>query len=210
VQIADVLTWTDVADAFRGSYSTEEPLPDDLEAQIATIASASADPAVRAVRALRLVQGGLRYQAVNVGDGGYVPRPVDRIWASRSGDCKDASRLLTALLRRLGVESDPVLVNTAIGVVLDQSLPHMSAFDHCIVGLRIEGVRYWVDPTQFPQGGRLGILHQARFGWALPLVANAKLEDMGQAPFAQSFNLLERFELPSQPSLPGRLTLSTA
>ncbi|HEX5377432.1 MAG TPA: DUF3857 domain-containing protein [Phenylobacterium sp.] len=209
VRVTDVMSWADVADTFRGGYVTTAPLSNDLEAEVATISAASADPAVRAVMALRLVQSGLRYQAVNIGDGGFVPRPIDRIWASRSGDCKDASRLLAALMRRLGLEADTVLVNTWRGWVLNEEAPSLTAFDHCIVGLKLEGKRYWLDPTRFSQGGRLEVLHQSRFGWALPLVADAELEAMGDEPLIHVYEACERFDLPEQPDLPGGLTVRT-
>lgn len=208
VRIADAMTWSEVADTFRAYYEPQ-PLPADLEAEARAIEEAGGALGEQAVKALRLVQGGLRYQAVTFGDGGFVPRNLPAIWESRTGDCKDASRLLVALLQRLGMEAVAVLVNTQRGPALAEEAPSLSAFDHCIVGLKLDGERYWLDPTNFPQGGRLETLMQARFGTALPLVADAALEPMGAHPLSESLATLEVFELPPGPSLPGRVRIET-
>lgn len=208
VRMSDVVTWAEVADSFRRFYD-DEALPQDLEDQVALIAAEDGEPARRAVRALRLVQGGLRYQSVAIGDGGFVPRPLARIWASRSGDCKDASRLLTAIMRRLGLEADPALVNTVRGWALDQEPPSLNAFDHCIVRLKGEGRSYWLDPTRFPQGGTLDVLHQSRFGWALPLTEQAGLEAMGEDELVTIAEMKETFVIGPLPGGAGTLEVET-
>lgn len=208
VRVVDRMTWADVADTFLGFYDPQ-PLPGSLEAQASAIETEHSTAASRAVSALRLVQGDLRYQSVTLGDGGFAPRDLAAIWESRTGDCKDASRLLVALLQRLGMDAAPVLVNTRRGRALQDEAPSVSAFDHCIVRLSLDGRRYWLDPTCFPQGGRLEVLSQPRFGMALPMVEDATLEDMGVEPLAESIAMREVVELASSPNLPGRLLVET-
>lgn len=208
VRAADRMTWAQVANTFREFYGPE-PLPAELAAEADAIEATHQTAAERAASALRLVQGGLRYQAVTLGDGGFVPRGLAAIWETRTGDCKDASRLLVALLDRLGLEAVAVLVNTNRGEALSAEAPSLSAFDHCIVRLTLEGVRYWLDPTRYPQGGRLDLLFQPRFGMALPMTADATLEDMGIEPLADSLAMREVVELPPAPNLPGQLTVET-
>lgn len=135
----------------------------------------------RAVQGLRLVQESLRYHSVGVGDGGYRPRAVETIWETRYGDCKDASRLLVAVLRRMGIEAAPALVNTRVGPDLEHEPPNATAFDHCIVRLTVDGGNWWVDPTLTPQGGDLQHLSRPRHVWALALVDNGRLELMREA-----------------------------
>ncbi|EJL21426.1 transglutaminase-like enzyme, predicted cysteine protease, partial [Caulobacter sp. AP07] len=209
LRVADPMTWTDVADVFRAPYASPPALPDDLEAELATIAARAPTPAERVIEGLRLVQTGLRYHSVSLGDGGFVPRPVDRIWATRSGDCKDASRLLTAVLRRLGVEADPALVHTYSGHGLDQDAPTLVAFDHCITRVLCEGAVYWLDPTRYPQGGALPALTQVRYGWALPLVAEATLEAMGEDAPTPVSGSRETFALGPSAGGPSTLDVET-
>lgn len=209
VQFGDVITWPQVADMFRSLYATPDRLPGDLEARVAEIAAASRDPAVRTTRALRLVQESLRYQSVSVGAGGFTPNPVSAIWASRSGDCKDSSLLLTAILRRLEIDAAPALVHTWAGQGRAEELPSPVSSDHCIVRVRTGGKTYWLDPTRFPQGGRLDVVHQARFGWALPLVEGADIEFMGDDPVEVVVDCQERFVFGPRPDSPASLTVRT-
>ncbi len=180
LMVTDAMSWARVSDIFRPGYANHGPAPPELEAMAAEIAASTPDPKGRAAAALKLVQRELRYLTIGIGDGGYVPRSIEEIWRTRFGDCKDASRLLTALLNRLGLTACPALVSTAIGWTLNQGPPHVGAFDHCIVRLTLDGRSWWLDATRGLQGGTLDRLAQARFGWALPLVENATLEAMGE------------------------------
>jgi len=209
LRVADRATWSQIADLYASGYETSQPLPEDLEARAAEIEAEASDPAVRVVTALRLIQHGLRYHSISLGDGGFVPRSLDRIWTVRAGDCKDSSRLLVALLRRLGVEADPALVHTWQGQSLEADPPAANAFNHCIVRVRVAGQTYWLDPTRYPQGGALEKVSQARYGWALPLVDGAVLEAMGRDTPTPIYEAKERFELDPAPEGRGRLTVNT-
>jgi transglutaminase-like putative cysteine protease len=178
--VTDAMSWAEVAELFRGAYEPGAPLSAELEAVAAKIQASEPDAKARTAAALRLVQRELRYLTVSIGEGGYVPRSVEEIWRTRFGDCKDASRLLAALLGRLGVQACPALVNTVQGWDIKDGPAHPRAFDHCIVRARIGGQTYWLDGTRAVQGGRLDRLAQARFGWALPLIAGSDLEWMGE------------------------------
>ncbi len=207
VMAADRITWPQVAATFRDLYAPQ-PLPADLESAVRAIEAETKDPAARVVKALRLVQGGLRYQAVTIGEGGFTPRPVAQIWSSRTGDCKDSSRLFIAILERLGVTAEPALVHTSRGEHLNDEPPNLTAFNHCIVAVSLGAKRYWLDPTMFPQGGRLDVLVQSLFGWALPLRTGV-LEKMGDEPLRDSFHVREIYDLPRMVGAPGTLELRT-
>jgi transglutaminase-like putative cysteine protease len=208
IQIADEMTWREVADSFAEAYRPE-PLPDDLETAVAAIEAETADISARVVKALRLVQGGLRYQAINIGAGGFAPRSVADIWSTRNGECKDASRILISILARMGTEAAPALVNTRKSYALTDEAPHLQAFDHCITRVALDAEIFWLDPTLPPQGGgRLDVVSQPRFGWALPL-PGSDLEPMGEDATAAQVDIVERFELPGLVDDPAELTVKT-
>ncbi|MGH7021957.1 MAG: DUF3857 domain-containing protein [Caulobacteraceae bacterium] len=208
VKVSDRMSWAEVAERFRGYYRPE-PLPAELEGSVEAIANKKLTAAETVVQALHLVQGELRNQAVTIGEVGFAPRSLGQIWSTRTGDCKDASRLLTAVLDRLGIAAEPVLVHTARGPELIDEAPSLVAFNHCIVGVTLNGRRYWLDPTLFPQGGTLDVLCQARFGWGLPLREDALLEDMGEESLADSFHISEVYELPEEFESPGKVQVTT-
>lgn len=209
VHVADRVSWAEVADLFREAYLPPPELPAELEAQVAGIAARHATAAERTPEALRLVQSLLRYHSVGVGEGGFRPRPVEAIWATRYGDCKDASRLLASVLRSLGVDAVPALVDTRYGAGIGEGLAHPTAFDHCIVRVLIDGEIRWLDPTLSPQAGDLYHLTPLRFFYALPLMENATLEVMPDPPAITVCDTRETWTFSKTAAGPARLEMRT-
>lgn len=147
-----------------------------LHAEIARIEAAYSTPRERALAALRLVQEQVRYFYVGLGQGGYVPVGADETWRRRFGDCKGKTALLIALLRRLGIESEPVLVSMTRNDGLEARLPMLQSFDHVIVRAVIDGNVYWLDGARI--GDRaLETAFQPGLRWGLPVRAGgASLE----------------------------------
>ena len=171
VEVTDFQAWSDLARLLAPLYQTAARLPDQgpLQAEVERIRALSADPIVRTEAALALVQDRVRYVALQMGSGGLVPADAATTWARRYGDCKGKTALLLGLLRALGIEAEPVAVNTVIGDGMNERLPMVSLFDHVIVRARIGGRTYWLDGTRTGDR-RLASLQVHPFGWGLPLV----------------------------------------
>ncbi len=179
LHFSEFSNWAEVVDLFAPLYESAA-LPETLASEIDKLAAAYGWPDERAAEWLRFVQRELRYFALSFGEGGYVPRPLDDIWSSRFGDCKDAARLYVAGARRLGLDACAALTSTTHSKALDGFLPASNVFNHCIVRLQIDGKSYWLDPTVPSQSGRLAIIYQPHSGWALPLApGTTALESMG-------------------------------
>ncbi|MEJ6789550.1 DUF3857 domain-containing protein [Brevundimonas sp. BR2-1] len=175
-QISSIPQWGTIADNVRPAYDQASAFPSaaDLAAHASRIRSEHASPEARALAALRLVQDQVRYMALTLGEGGWLPIPASEVWASRQGDCKGKTVLLVALLRELGIDAVPVLVSSQ-NLPLDKYLPMVSAFDHVIVKARINGETYLMD------GARIGdrsltpdypLVHE----YVLPIAEHAALE----------------------------------
>lgn len=76
----------------------------------------------------------IRYVAIAIGAGGFVPHMADEVIAARYGDCKDKTTLLTALLNARGIRAMPVLINSGNSYMLPER-PVLGAFDHAITYL---------------------------------------------------------------------------
>ena len=162
-------SWASVAEVMAPLYSKASQLTpgSPLLAEIDAITKAGADPKVRALAALQLVQGKVRYLAHADAAGGYIPQSADDTWRLRYGDCKAKTALLLALLNRLGVKAEAVLVNTAAGDAVQSHLPGV-LFDHVLVRVEVSGKYYWLDGAR--QGDRsLDDLLAPNYGWVLPL-----------------------------------------
>jgi len=126
----------------------------------------------------------VRYVFLGMNDGGLVPADADTTWSRRFGDCKGKTVLLLALLKALGVEAEPVIVNAGGGDGLDQRLPMVALFNHVLVRATIAGKTYWLDGTR--QGDtQLDAIKMPDFRWGLPLMPGAKLVAMDQPPLDQ-------------------------
>ena len=184
IETSEFADWGEVASVMAPLYDKAATLKPDsaLNAEIARIKAASSDPEMQAAAALKLVQDQVRYVFLGMNDGGYVPANADVTWARRFGDCKGKTALLIALLRGLGIEAQPALVNSHGADGLDAQLPITLMFDHVLVRTQIKGRTYWLDGTRL--GDRsLAMLDTPNYDWALPVqAAGAKLERLATEP----------------------------
>jgi hypothetical protein len=138
-----------------------------VQAVVADIRKAGGTPAEQALRALQFVQEQIRYVSISIAQGGFRPSSPEQVLERRFGDCKDKSLLLTTLLRQLGMDAQPALVNTRRGRVLDSRLPTPYAFNHAIVRMRLGNDTYWLDGTRETQFSPISSNTVANFGRAL-------------------------------------------
>ena len=156
VQVSEFASWHSVAmwaeEMFRldeRSKSEVKELADELRA-----AHPTRDAQVTA--AIRFVQDDIRYLGLEMGRNSHEPHQPWETLDARWGDCKDKTLLLVALLRELGLEAYPALVNTRLQHRIEEKLPSPFLFDHVIAHVIDNGRTYWVDGTISDQGGTLG------------------------------------------------------
>lgn len=85
----------------------------------------------------------MRYVAIFVGAGGYVANNLPDILKNRYGDCKDHVLLMMSLLQAAGIESAPVLINTANSDWVPPAA--IATYDHALVF--IPHLNLFTDPT---------------------------------------------------------------
>jgi transglutaminase-like putative cysteine protease len=148
-----------------------------LASEADKIAASTADPAKRMLEALRLAQDRVRYVALLLGDGAYVPSGADETWERKFGDCKGKTALMLALLDKLGVQAEPLLVSSGFDDQLGEALPSLALFDHVLVRAKIGGKAYYLDATDYGQR-TLEELEATPFTQGLPLRKQAGLEKL--------------------------------
>lgn len=160
VQFSTFRTWTEVAEWAEPLFALSPDLPESVQS---LLAGWKKDPEVarRIEAAVKWVQNEIRYFAMAVGPHNLKPRTPAEVCASRFGDCKDKSLLLAGLLRQLGVEAWPALVNTQWQGELRELSPSPFAFNHAIVAYRVNHQLQWIDPTIKGQRATAGT-------WSLP------------------------------------------
>lgn len=149
VEFSSFPDWPTTSKVAAGLYDPGNDALTDagLKAEVARIASASTDPRTRAAMALRLVQDNIRYVFNGMAGGNYTPSRPSETWARKYGDCKAKTLLLIALLRELGIEAEPVLVNATLGDFGADRLSGFQLFDHVIVRARLGDKWVWLDGT---------------------------------------------------------------
>jgi tetratricopeptide (TPR) repeat protein len=182
-EATDFGSWADVARLMAPLYRKAEALPaaGPLHDELEKIRASSNDPKIRAQKALELVQDRVRYVALEMGQGGYVPADAEATWSRRFGDCKAKTALLLGLLHSLGIESEPLLVQSSFGDAIGERLPLLSYFDHVLVRAHIGARTYYLDGTRSGDSDLDQIL-VPDFGWTLPVVDNAQLVQLTPPP----------------------------
>ena len=101
----------------------------------------------------------MRWVAIYLGNGSFVPHAADAVLANGYGDCKDQVALLVALLAAKGIEAEPVLINLGPSYTLSGPATY-SAFNHAITFLPEWGI--YADTT--PGGAPFGTLPFPEYG----------------------------------------------
>lgn len=76
----------------------------------------------------------IRYVAIELGHGSFVPHEADTILANGYGDCKDHDALLQALLKAKGIAAESLLINSGNAYSLTEA-PGFTQLDHVITAL---------------------------------------------------------------------------
>ncbi|HEU0099714.1 MAG TPA: DUF3857 domain-containing protein [Allosphingosinicella sp.] len=181
IQVSAYKDWSAVADLVSPLFDkSRRPGPaSPLLREADKIAASTGDPGGRMLAALRLAQEQVRYVALLLGDGAYVPMSADDTWERRFGDCKGKTSLLLALLDRLGIEAEPMLVSSQNDDRLKEQLPSLLLFDHVLVRARIGSKTYYLDAVGYGQR-TLEELAITPFSYGLPLRRGGVLEETVQ------------------------------
>ncbi|MEO9483580.1 MAG: DUF3857 domain-containing protein [Ekhidna sp.] len=147
--------WEQVANWAIPLYQLGEREVENISNSVSDKFNSENDTEENIVAAIRFVQDEIRYLGFESGIQGYKPHDPSVVLDRRFGDCKDKSTLLVAILRSLGVEAYPMLVNTYKKESIDHEQASPYAFNHCVVNFQYSDKEYYVDPTINNQGGNL-------------------------------------------------------
>ncbi|HEY3177226.1 MAG TPA: hypothetical protein VGK94_15855 [Candidatus Polarisedimenticolia bacterium] len=112
----------------------QDPTPELKATAHSSLAQSGPEIIDKVMAAGRFVRDSVRYLAVELGIGGFQPRPAAETLLTRYGDCKDKGTLFRAILSEGGVASYPVLVNLSVADTVSKSIPS-NGFDHFVVAV---------------------------------------------------------------------------
>ncbi|WP_374525252.1 DUF3857 domain-containing protein [Sphingopyxis sp.] len=173
IEASTFADWADVSKVMAPLYATDGTIADGspLAGEVRTIMAATDDPLKRAAMALQLVQDKIRYLAVGMDGGNYVPQAPAKTWELRYGDCKAKTLLLLSILRAMNIDAEPVLAHAQLGDMVPLRVPSALAFNHVLVRATIGGESLWLDGTML--GTRLADIRDTpALGYVLPVRAD--------------------------------------
>lgn len=185
LEYSDFEDWPDLSKYFTPLYVKAARLAANsaVKVEAARIAAAHRLPLDRASAALKLVQQDVRYIYVGLNGANLTPASADETWQRRYGDCKGKTALLLSLLGELGIDAEPVLINSSgTDDGLNERLAIPNFFDHVVVRARINGAAYWLDGT-LPPVAAPSARPVFPVSWVLPLSARGSpLENLKWQP----------------------------
>ncbi|HEV7366928.1 MAG TPA: DUF3857 and transglutaminase domain-containing protein [Gemmatimonadales bacterium] len=145
IGLTGAVEWDSIGRWYAGLARDRYQLNDKLRSRLPSLLAGArtADDTLRAVQ--RWVAQDIRYVSIALGLGGYQPRSPAEVFATGYGDCKDKATLFVAVVKALGFEAYPVLLNS--GGRVDRELASIAQFDHAITTVERPAGRVYVDLT---------------------------------------------------------------
>ena len=132
LHVSTYRTWEDVG-RWYWNLVADQMQDDGTLAKAAEQATVGLTTTLDKVKAIhRLVVEKTRYVGLEFGIHGYKPYKSTQVFQRRFGDCKDKATLIMTLLRRVGVDSELVLLRTRRGGRIDETPASLAVFDHAI------------------------------------------------------------------------------
>ncbi len=204
--VTDFESWNDVVNWALGIYEDNLSVSSELQAKIDQIYTTFETEGERISATLKFVQNEIRYLGLESGIGAYKPFSPNKVLEQRFGDCKDKSWLMVTMLRRMGIEAYPVLINSMYGESLHEFLPSPKVFDHVVVNVvDSEDNALFYDPTISNQFGSYKSVSFPNYGKALVIKNGVNaLENI----VSKSEDLIEVFDTFNLPTVGGPATLN--
>lgn len=144
VLISTFANYAELAKAYHDRAEPQAQVTPEIRAQAEAITRGLCTERQKIQAIYQWVSHHIRYVYAHVGVGGWVPRPANQILETRWGDCKDHVAILEALLKAVGVDSSPALINSGESYTLPH-LPVSSPLNHAIT--YVPSIKAFLDST---------------------------------------------------------------
>jgi hypothetical protein len=132
--VSSFKNYDELARAYAGLISPKMVVTPKIKAQAEAITAGITDKRAKAQAIYEWVSRHVRYVAIVFGNGALVPHDAEAVLGNAYGDCKDHVVLFSALLKAVGIDSVPVLINATNGYTASK-VPTLYQFNHLITWL---------------------------------------------------------------------------
>lgn len=147
VSITSLKSWDELARWWWYLSRDQTDLDEPIKQKVRELTKGAISREEKCRRIYNWVTEHIRYVGIEFGLGGYKPRPATQTFANKYGDCKDKVILLISMLKEIGVEAYPVLINSLYRVNLKSRLPCPAEINHVVAVIKKGNGYIWVDPT---------------------------------------------------------------
>ncbi len=204
--------WQSMGSWLGSLYSGQTGASEPIKQEVNTLAAGKTGQLQKMQAIAEFVQHDIRYVAIELGIGGWQPHAAPDVFSHRYGDCKDKATLMHTMLREIGVDSYPVVINMRRGAVTRETPAH-NGFNHAILAIKL--------PDDVKDPSLIAVMQHSQLGRILFFDPTNELMPFGQIGgyLQANYGLLvtpeggELVELPQQPSAMnsiqrvGKLTL---
>jgi transglutaminase-like putative cysteine protease len=174
VDITEYNSWEEVVNWGTAIYQFNSPISKKLKNRIEELTKDKASIDDKIVAIFRFVQNEIRYMGFEIGVNSHQPHEPNKVFENRFGDCKDKAYLFCRMLKEIGVNAYPNLVNTYTMANVTNVLPSPGHFNHVTVCVELNNLTYWLDPTSSHQGGNLNSIQYVNYGYTLVIKPGMK------------------------------------
>jgi transglutaminase-like putative cysteine protease len=195
IMLSEYKDWKEVNGWAMQLFPFNNKLSPGLQKKVDDIRMRFTSSQEQILAALRFVQDDVRYMGIEMGENSHKPHPPEKVLAQRFGDCKDKSYLLCTLLRGLGIEANPVLINTDYKKSISSWLPAATAFDHVTVRIKLNDSSFFFDPTIPYQRGAMADISYPDYQCGLVIsnsttdLADIPMHEKGIVKIKEVFNI---------------------
>jgi transglutaminase-like putative cysteine protease len=175
-------SWNDIGVWYANLTNASRVASPEIEQKVADLTAGMSDPLQKMQVLATYVQQQIRYVAIEVGIGGFQPHPAADVFKHQYGDCKDKATLLSTMLKRIGIDSYYVMIDSERGVI-NPEFPSLRG-DHMIMAISL--------PASVPSDRLYGIVNDPQLGRLLIFDPTDEYVPLGYLPdqLQQSYGLL--------------------
>lgn len=147
LEVSSIDSWQDVARWFWALQSPQAKATDAIKKTVNTLIAGKNTDEEKARAIYDWVANRTRYVGLEFGISAFKPHAASEVHDKLYGDCKDKATLLVTMLGLAGIKASPVLLHAQEHRAVDQGLPTLNAFNHCIALAYVGGREVWLDAT---------------------------------------------------------------
>jgi transglutaminase-like putative cysteine protease len=196
-------SWNDIGVWYANLTSASRVPSPALQQKVAELTAGISDPLKKMQVLAAYVQQQVRYVAIEIGIGGYLPHAAAEVFKNQYGDCKDKATLMSTMLKQIGIDSYYVYINTERGIFVPD-FPSLRG-NHMIMAIHL--------PPDVPTANLYATVDDPQLGRLLFFDPTDEFVPLGYLPsqLQQNYGLVvtsdsgKLFLLPTLPPATNRL-----